>query len=94
MKWKPTPILIRLLKTDLKRRHRTKERGPSYSSDTRAIIAPAAQALDYPCAERLQPVLLSTAKNLARPVKYFPYFTGPAGKISTLPLKRRESWPK
>jgi hypothetical protein len=58
--------LIRLLKTDIKRRLRTKERGPSYGSDIRAIIALAAQALDYPCAERLQPVLLSTVKNLAR----------------------------
>jgi hypothetical protein len=53
--------LIRLLKSP-----RTKERGPSYGSDIRAIIALAAQALDYPCAERLQPVLLSTVKNLAR----------------------------
>jgi hypothetical protein len=52
--------LIRLIKTDIKRRPRTKGRGPSYGSDIRAIIA-----LDYPCAERLQPVLLSTAKNLA-----------------------------
>jgi hypothetical protein len=53
--------LIRLLKSP-----RAKERGPSYGSDIRAIIALAAQALDYPCAERLQPVLLPTAKNLAR----------------------------
>ena len=57
--------LIRLLKTDLKRSQRSRERGPSYGSDLRAIIALTAQALDYPCAERLQPVLLSTAKSLA-----------------------------
>jgi hypothetical protein len=58
--------LIRLLRTEIRRHPRTRERGPSYSPEIRLIIAMTAKALDYPCAERLQPVLLSTAQNLAR----------------------------
>jgi hypothetical protein len=58
--------LIRLLGTDLQRHPRSRERGPTYGPDLREIIALTAQALDYPCAERLQPVLLSTAQHLAR----------------------------
>jgi hypothetical protein len=58
--------LIRLLRTEIMRHPRTRERGPSYSPEIRLIIAMTAKALDYPCAERLQPVLLPTAQNLAR----------------------------
>ncbi len=58
--------LIRLMGTALQRRPRSRERGYIYGPDIRAIIAVTAQALDYPCAERLQPVLLTTAQHLAR----------------------------
>ncbi len=58
--------LIRLIGTELQRRPRSRERGYIYGSDVRAIVAVTAQALDYPCAEWLQPVLLTTAQHLAR----------------------------
>jgi hypothetical protein len=58
--------LIRLLRGDLRRKKRTRQRGPTYTPQTRTAIRLCAQALDYPCAERLQPVLVSTAQCLAR----------------------------
>lgn len=58
--------LLRLLRSDLRRKPRQRQRGPTYTPATREAIQRCAEALDYPCAERLQPVLLSTAHNLAR----------------------------
>jgi len=58
--------LIRLLRGDLRRKRRTRQRGPTYTHATRAAIRLCAEALDYPCAERLQPVLVDTAGHLAR----------------------------
>jgi len=58
--------LIRLMGTELERRPRSRERGYTYGPDIRAIVAVTAQALDYPCAERLHPALLTTAQHLAR----------------------------
>ena len=58
--------IIRLVGTELQRRPPSRERGYIYGSDIRAIVAVTAQAPDYPCAERLQSVLLTTAQHLAR----------------------------
>lgn len=58
--------LIRLMGTDLQRRPRSRERGPTYGPEIRAIIATVARALDYPCAERLKPVLPQMAAHLVR----------------------------
>jgi hypothetical protein len=58
--------LIRLLHSDLRRKQRRRQRGPTYTQATQEVIRQCAEALDYPCAERLQPVLLSTARSLAR----------------------------
>ncbi len=37
---------------------------PTYTPTTRTAVRLCAEALDYPCAERLQPVLLATAQHL------------------------------
>ena len=58
--------LLRLLHGDLRRKPRRRQRGPTYTAATRQAVRLCAEALDYPCAERLQPVLLSTARTLAR----------------------------
>ena len=58
--------LIRLLRTDLQRKPRTRQRGPSYPAPVRDAVRLCAHALDYPAAERLQPVLVDTAQDLAR----------------------------
>jgi len=58
--------LIRLLRGDLRRKPRRRQRGPTYGPKVREAIRLCAQALDYPCAERLQPVLVTTACHLAR----------------------------
>ncbi len=46
--------LIRLLNGDLRRRKRTRPRSPTYRQETRQAIRLCAEALDYPCAERLR----------------------------------------
>jgi len=58
--------LIRLLRGNLRRKRRSRQRGPTYTQATRAAVRLCAEALDYPCAERLQPVLLPTAQRLER----------------------------
>lgn len=45
----------------LERKPREKERGLIYGPDVRAAVSLVAQALDDPAAERLQPVLATTA---------------------------------
>ncbi len=59
--------LIRLMNNgDLRRKPRSRQRGPTYTQETRDIIRLCAEALDFPCAERLKPVLVSTAHQLAQ----------------------------
>ena len=59
--------LIRLMQgpVALERKPRRNERGPVYGPEVRAAVSLIAQALDYPSAERLQPVLASMASLLA-----------------------------
>ena len=50
--------LLRLLHGDLRRKPLRRQRGPIYTAVTRQVVRLCAEALDDPCAERLQPVLL------------------------------------
>jgi len=56
--------LIRLLKGELARKRRTRQRGKTYGLEVDAAIHLIARSLDYPCAERLKPNLVWMAKHL------------------------------
>jgi len=58
--------VIRLLRGHLQRKPRTRQRGRSYGPQVEYAVRLVARTLDYPCAERLQPALLSTASSLIR----------------------------
>ncbi|HET8910854.1 MAG TPA: integrase [Ktedonobacteraceae bacterium] len=59
--------LIRLLQaTSLKRQPRVRQRQSAYGLEVERIILKVWESLDYICAERLTPGLLSTAQHLAR----------------------------
>ena len=58
--------LIRLLRGNLRRKRRARQRGPTYTPETQSAIRLCAEALDFPCAERLKPMLSVTAQHLAR----------------------------
>ena len=49
--------LIRLLKSDLKRRLRRRQRGRTYGSEVAQALGVIAESWDNPCAERLTPNL-------------------------------------
>jgi len=48
------------------RKPRSRERSPIYGPKVKEAVRIIAKALDYPAAERLEPLLLSTAQHLAR----------------------------
>lgn len=56
--------LLRLINGDLVRKPRQRQRGKVYGLDVNAAIGTIARSLDYPCAERLKPVLVWTAEHL------------------------------
>jgi hypothetical protein len=59
--------IIRLMKsTSLERKKRNTPRPPSYGKEVRQIVVLVWESLDYICAQRLVPQLLSTARHLAR----------------------------
>ena len=59
--------LSRLLHAaSLERQKRQKPRKPSYGAEGEEVIVQVWESLDYICAERLTPVLLTTAQHLAR----------------------------
>jgi len=58
--------IIRILNGRLSRKKRTKDRGPSYGIEVRNAAVKISEALDHPCAERLQPNLVFMAKHLKR----------------------------
>jgi len=59
--------LLRLLHAPtLERKKRRLERGRTYGLDVERVILVVWESLDYVCAERLTPALLSTAQHLAR----------------------------
>ncbi len=57
--------LIRVLTGRLSRKKRARERGPAYGAIVADAVRIIAYSLDYPCAERLKPVLGWMAKHLA-----------------------------
>jgi hypothetical protein len=57
--------LIRLLRSNLERKPRSRQRGRSYGPQVEYAVRLVARTLDFPCAERLQPALVSTASSLA-----------------------------
>jgi hypothetical protein len=58
--------LLRLLKGEIRRQPRRKQRGKTYGAEVKAVVAVVAESLDWICAERLQPSLLRTAEQLER----------------------------
>lgn len=56
--------IIRLLNGRLSRKKRTRERGREYGVEVSNVVQVIARSLDYPCAERLQPILVWMAKHL------------------------------
>lgn len=59
--------LLRLLHApSLERKRRSKQRGCIYGLQVERVIVVVWESLDYVCAERLTPVLLTTAQHLAR----------------------------
>ena len=56
--------LIRLINGDLARKRRRRERGPTYGTEVVDAVKKIAYCLDFPCAERLQPILVRTGKQL------------------------------
>ncbi len=57
--------LIRLIKGELARKPRRKQRGKTYGVEVKEVVEKIARSLDYPCAERLQPNLVWLGKHLA-----------------------------
>jgi hypothetical protein len=57
--------LTRLMRGNLERKSRSKERGKTYGTEVSNAIRVIADSLDYPCAERLTPNLEWMAKHLA-----------------------------
>ena len=57
--------LVRLMKGDLRRKPRRKQRGKKYDVQVTEVLRVIASSLDYPCAERLTPNLEWMAKHLA-----------------------------
>lgn len=56
--------LVRLIRGDLARKPRRRQRGKTYGVELDGILAKIAQSLDYPCAERLKPNLVWMAEQL------------------------------
>ena len=57
--------LIRLMRSDLERKVRRKQRGPTYGPDVACALRVIAEAEDFVCAERLTPNLPWLAEHLA-----------------------------
>jgi hypothetical protein len=58
--------LIRLMGSDLKRKPRQRQRGPTYRRDVDRALRVIAESADFICAERLTPNLVDLAEQLAR----------------------------
>jgi len=57
--------LIRLMRGDLARKPRRRQRGATYGAEVKAAVRVIAESLDWVCAERLQPNLVWMAEHLA-----------------------------
>jgi len=58
--------ILRLIKGDLARKPRRRQRGPTYGIEVVDTVRTIARSLDYPCAERLQPNLVWMADQLVQ----------------------------
>ncbi len=58
--------LVRLMRGEIRRQKRRRERGKVYGGEVKRVIGEVARSLNYPGAERLQSRLLWTARHLAR----------------------------
>jgi len=56
--------LLRLIRGNLARKPRRKQRGQIYGAEVKFVVEKIAHSLDYPCAERLQPNLVWMAEQL------------------------------
>jgi len=56
--------LLRLIRGELARKPRRKQRGKNYGAEVKAVVHVIAESLDYPCAERLHPNLVWMAEHL------------------------------
>jgi hypothetical protein len=82
--------LIRRLGSDLTRKPRLRERGRTYGPDVDAALRVIWEALDYVCALRLQPNLVSTGKLLARhdELQWTPHLETLLQEISVATVRR------
>lgn len=83
--------LIRLINGDLERKPRRKQRGKTYGVEVNEALRIIDESLDYICAERLTPVLVKTAKQLATygELETTPKLLKQLGEISISTVKRR-----
>ena len=82
--------LIRLLKRDLKRTPRVKQRGCSYGAEVDDTLRVIAETQDYICAKRLTPYLVRTARDLSThgELDVTPQLLGQLAQISISSVRR------
>lgn len=82
--------LIRRLHGSLTRKPRRRQRGRTYGGEVLAVVRLVAETLDFPCAERLQPVLAAMAAHLAQhgEVELCPRLVDQLGCISVSTVTR------
>jgi len=83
--------LVRLIRGDLARRLRRRQRGRSYGVELDRIVGKIAESLDYPCAERLKPNLVWMAEQLQAhgELRLDRKIREQLGRISVSSLRRR-----
>lgn len=83
--------LIRLLASNLERKPRQRQRGRSYGPAVDDALRLIAETLDYICAERMTPQLVTTAQQLARhdELRLTPDLLAHLGRISVSTVHRR-----
>jgi len=82
--------IIQLMNGRLSRKKRSRERGPTYGPEVEDAVRVIARSLDYPCAERLKPMLVFMAEHLMRQgqLRVNEETLTKLGKISVSTLKR------
>jgi hypothetical protein len=88
---KDRKTLIRLMKKDLVRKPRNKQRGKTYGADVDAALRVISESMDHVCAERLTPNLVWMAKQLAAhgEMEITPALLEQLGRISVSTVRRR-----
>ena len=82
--------LIQLMKSDLKRKPRQRQRCRTYGREVKVALTMIAESLDYICGKRLKPALLDIAHNLQRhgQLALTPELEEALGKISVSTIDR------